>query len=119
MMDDKLLNSLLMNETDVDGALSRLFGDGALYASLVGAFVQDDTMTQLETAIRNREWDDAFTAAHALKGLAGNLGFIPLFHETGELVLLIRGGRISEIGAALKKVEHCYDNLIAVISQNT
>lgn len=117
-MDKKLLKDLLKNETDVDGTLKRLSGDEKLYASLLGSFVHDNTMFDLDSAIKTKSWDDAFTAAHALKGLAGNMGFIPLFHSTGELVMIIRAGRIQEIDSSLNSVKHCYEQIVKAIKDN-
>ena len=115
-MTDQLLKDLAVIETDLDGALYRLSGDEAMYILLLEAFSKDTTMADLDKAIANQSWDDAFTAAHALKGLAGNMGFTPLFHCLGELVILIRTGRIDEIGASYASVKHSYDDIMTVIS---
>lgn len=117
-MDEKLLHDLLNNETDVDGALKRICGNEQLYISLLKDFTEDTTMFDLDAAIKTKSWDDAFTAAHALKGLAGNMGFIPLFHTTGELVLIIRAGRIGEIEPGLDEVKRCYDDITTAIKAN-
>ena len=114
-MDMELLHALTACETDVTGALRRFCGDETLYASCVAAFLEDRTMHALECAVASGDWDDAFTAAHALKGLAGNLGFVPLFHESAELVVLIRTGRIGETAGSLRKVQRCYQELLSAI----
>lgn len=116
-MNAELLNALSSCETDISGALKRLSDDENLYILLLEAFVKDSTMDALENAVAQEDWDSAFTAAHALKGLAGNLGFVPLFHTTGELVLLIRSGRIPEIADSLKHVKRCYVDVSSVIFQ--
>lgn len=74
-------------------------------------------MEQLIASVDNCSWDEAFTAAHALKGLAGNLGFVPLMHATGRLVVLIRGGRTNEIKEAMEGVKSCYRDIIDAIRQ--
>lgn len=114
-MNSQLLYSLVSCETDVDSALRRFCGDEALYVSCLSAFLEDRTIYALDDAIGLHAWDDAFTAAHALKGLAGNMGFIPLFHAVGELVVLIRSGRIGELPASYRQVRSCYDEIVAAI----
>lgn len=114
-MNRKLIHQLEDQEIDVDGALWRLSGNEALYESLLQAFLKDPTLGQLDVAIRTKDWDDAFTAAHALKGLAGNMGFVPLFHNIGELVVVIRAGRIPEISLFFEKVKCSYDAVVQVI----
>ena len=73
-------------------------------------------MGQLENAVKAKDWKDAFIAAHALKGLAGNLGFVPLYHASGELVVLLRAGRVDEVMDVYKQAKHSYDALIDAIS---
>ena len=114
-MDIELLNALISCETDVEGSLRRFSGDESFYSSCVNIFLDDPTMTSLEYAIKKQDWDEAFTAAHALKGLAGNLGFIPLFHETAELVVLIRAGRVRETDDAMRRIKLCYRELVSAI----
>ncbi|HOO60814.1 MAG TPA: Hpt domain-containing protein [Bacillota bacterium] len=118
-MGKALLQRLAQCETDVDGALQRFSEQEALYLEIVRAFPNDETMDQLANAIAVSDWDGAFTAAHALKGLAGNLGFIPLFHEVGSLVMLIRAGREEEIDVVLKRVSRCYQDLVDTINEDT
>lgn len=117
-MDIGLLHCLTLCETDLEGAINRFCGNETLYVSCLTSFLDDPTMDQLEAAIDARAWDDAFTAAHALKGLAGNMGFVPLFHATAELVVLIRAGKLNDISEANKKVGTCYKNIISAIKQN-
>lgn len=117
-MDAELLQSLARCETDVDGALRRLAGNEDIYLSCLDCFLQDQTISELNTAINAKMWDEAFTAAHAMKGMAGNMGFVPLFHATGELVVLIRAGRLREVGEANVKVNHCYNAITSAIRQN-
>lgn len=117
-MNSGLLHGLKLCETDLDGAMRRFMGDEAFYVSCLNTFLEDRTMQALGDAIAQGAWDEAFTAVHALKGLAGNMGFVPLSHAAGELVLLIRAGRIPEINDALRDVQRCYNDVVAVIRKN-
>ncbi len=117
-MNQELLDGLVRGETDVEGALKRICNDEVLYCRLLSSFLGDATMENLGKAIKEESWDEAFTAAHALKGLAGNLGFVPLFHSVGELVVLIRSGKISDVEESYHKIERCYDDIIYIIRDN-
>ncbi len=114
-MNTRLVENLTRCETDLEGAMRRFADDEELYVTCLDAFLQDKTMDELDGAISARLWDEAFTAAHALKGLAGNMGFIPLFHATGELVVLIRAGRMGEIAESGRRVRHCFDDITNAI----
>lgn len=112
------LRALTLRQTDVQGAVNRLCGNEELYIMCLREFMDDPTMSELNRAVSGCAWDEAFTAAHALKGLAGNLGFVPLMHSTGQLVVLIRGGRLSEIGDAMLQVNSSYRDIIDAIRAN-
>ena len=109
--------ALDLREIDVDGALNRLYGDEAVYAACLREFLNDPTVTALTRAIRDQLWDDAFTAAHALKGGAGNMGFVPLMHAAGKLVVVLRGGRTHELPEAMEQVSSSYRDVIDAIHQ--
>ena len=117
-MDAKQKYALALRDTDVPGALRRFGGDEDLYASCLTMFLCDSTMDELNRAIKSRSWDDAFTAAHALKGLAGNLGFIPLMHSIGQLVIMIRGGRTKELDECMTHVNSNYRDITDAIRSN-
>lgn len=117
-MNSKLLNALKSCETDVDGALERFYGDEILYIDFLHAFVKETTMTSLRDAIRDKKWEDAFMAGHALKGVAANLGFIPLFHAVGELVLLLRSGSTDRIEEIYEEIRACYNTIVLAICPN-
>lgn len=117
-MNKQQKQALLLRETDLDGAMRRFCGNEELYISCLKNFLKDQTVAQLAEAINLKRWDDAFTAAHALKGLAGNMGFIPLMHATGMLVVLIRGGREKEIPESMKRLNSCYRDIVDAIKNN-
>lgn len=111
-------NALALRQTDVQGAVNRMGGSEQTYVACLLMFLDDPTVSELNRAIAAKAWDDAFTAAHALKGLAGNMGFIPLMHSTGQLVIVIRGGRTKEIAAYMSQVNSNYRDITDAIREN-
>ena len=107
--------ALFLRETDVTGAMRRFCGDETLYVACLSAFLEDPTMGELNRAVQVQAWDEAFTAAHALKGLAGNMGFVPLMHSLGQLVVLIRGGRTREVDECMVQVNSSYRDITDAI----
>ena len=114
-MTEELRQALLGCDTDLDGALYRFGGDEELYLECLRAFMSDPTMGELRSAMARQSCDEVFTAAHALKGVAGNMGFVNLFHAAAELVILIRKGQINEVDAAYPELLHIYNRLLSVI----
>lgn len=109
--------ALSLQGIDVHGAVHRLYDSEAVYSSFLQAFLEDHTMAELNEAVEDQAWDEAFTSAHAIKGMAGNMGFIPLMHSVGRLVVLIRAGKNAEIGESMEQVNGCYRNTLDSIHQ--
>lgn len=109
--------ALLRCGTDLDGALHRFADDETFYVHCLYSFLADRSMPELEEALDARLWDEAFTAVHALKGLAGNMGFVPLFHAAAELVVLLRSGRLDSLENIYLEVKLCYEDITRVIQQ--
>ncbi|MDD2647995.1 MAG: Hpt domain-containing protein [Eubacteriales bacterium] len=116
-MNNRQRHALALRETDVDGAIKRLGGDEELYAECLTDFLDDKTTEELNIAVEHGVWDEAFTAAHALKGVAGNMGFVPLMHSVGQLLVIIRGGRLKDINESLEQVNSCYRDITDGINQ--
>ena len=100
-MTEMLLQDLRLNEVDVEGALERLSNDMDMYKMILTAFPEDSTMSELK---------------EALKGLAGNLGFTGLFYALGELVIIIRAGKVNDMEESFNSVQEFYDDIIQVIN---
>ena len=79
-------------------------------------FPEEPTMTIFMEAMDKQDWDEAFATAHALKGLTGNLGFVPLYHAVGEIVLLLRANRYDELEPVYEKTRQSYDELVNAIT---
>lgn len=117
-MNAKQQQALAFRDTDINGAVQRCNENEELYVSYLVLFYKDPTMQQLRDAVASGSWDDAFTAAHALKGLAGNLGFIPLMHSVGQLVVMIRSGRVRDAKEQMAQIGICYRSITDAIYEN-
>jgi len=81
------LNSFGANTAE---GLTRCFGNEALYLRLVATIPQDATFERLKQKIAEKDLDGAFEAAHALKGVLGNLALTPLYTPAIEITELLR-----------------------------
>ena len=65
---------------DVDGALSRFLHNETMYVTFLNKFVAGPEMAALKEALRKPDpKSEAQNIAHALNGVAGNLGLDPLY----------------------------------------
>ncbi|GHU44174.1 hypothetical protein FACS1894111_11010 [Clostridia bacterium] len=70
---------------DVDGALKRMMGSEALFLRLMKKFASDTSYEKLKEAIEKQDYEEAYRAAHTLKGASGNLGLNPIMVTAGRI----------------------------------
>lgn len=75
---------------DYDAVLHRLPMPGRIRRFIEG-FLDDPSYAQLCRALDSADLAEAFRAAHALKGVAGNLGFDTLADAAEALIKQLRG----------------------------
>jgi HPt (histidine-containing phosphotransfer) domain-containing protein len=76
---------------DTDKGLAVCMGNEALYLKLVSSVPTEKRFEDLAKAIDEGNLDAAFDAAHALKGVLGNLSLTPLYDKASEITELLRG----------------------------
>lgn len=70
--------------------LERCYGNEALYLRLVKMIPAEENFDNLAAAIQANDLDAAFSAAHALKGVLGNLSLTPMYDLSVEITELLR-----------------------------
>lgn len=100
---------------DVDGTMDRLLNDEELFESCLRSFSKDEGFAGLKCAIEEKDYKAAFEHAHALKGVAGNLGLTPLFQAISELVEALRQDDYSNVDAQYAKIAAEQDKMNALL----
>lgn len=93
--------------SDFDGVLRRL-GNEAIIARVAVKFLNDPSFSDLKSALADGRVQDAFRAAHTLKGVCVNLGFDKLYQCSSELTELLRDGRTDGADQLLAQIEESY-----------
>ena len=75
--------------SDYEGVLERL-GSEAIVKRFALKFLQDPSFAQLKESLAKNDGEEAFRAAHTLKGVCLNLGFDELFEVSAELTEKLR-----------------------------
>ena len=75
---------------NTEEGLARCFGNEALYIKLVATIPTEKNFDKLDGALKDGNLDEAFEAAHALKGALGNLSLTPIYDRTVEITELLR-----------------------------
>ena len=116
-MDDKMIQELRDAGVDMDGASERFMGNMALLERFLKKFLEDKHFDELIEAFGAKDAERAFQAAHALKGVCGNLSFTTLFHITSDVTEYLRTGDMDLAKEKLPDMKEEYEKMVAVISK--
>ena len=84
------IDALRAYGANVDEGLARCFNNEDFYLKLVGMLNKETNFDRLAEALEARDLDAAFEAAHALKGVLGNLSLTPVYDRVSEITELLR-----------------------------
>jgi HPt (histidine-containing phosphotransfer) domain-containing protein len=99
---------------DTAEGLGRCFGNEALYLKLVATIPSESNFKKLKNALGAGNLDDAFLAAHALKGVLGNLSLTPLYTKVVEITDLLRNKTNTNYSALLSDILNKQEELAAL-----
>lgn len=99
---------------DTKTGLERCMGQEAFYIRLTGMILQEANFDNLEQAIAAGNLEDAFSAAHALKGVTGNLALTPLYDPIQEITELLRAKTDMDYTALLEQIRSAKEELAAL-----
>lgn len=74
---------------DYEEVLGRLYSE-ALVKKFVGKFLADQSFSSLESTLKAKNYEEAFRAAHTLKGVSQNLSFTKLYQSSHEITEALR-----------------------------
>lgn len=98
------IDNLQQFGADTREGLGRCMNNEAFYLRLVNMGLTDKNFAGLEEAVRQGDRKSAFEAAHALKGVMGNLSLTPLFESISELTELLRADRDADYPALVARI---------------
>lgn len=118
----KGITSMNINEcyqamgADYEEVFGRLRSE-RLITKFVLKFPGDPSFSQLQSTLEEKNVEEAFRAAHTLKGVAQNLGFTPLYEATATLPEVLRAGNLPEDDNMMNAVAKEYERTVAAIEQ--
>lgn len=89
----------------VDEGLARCMNNEAFYLRMVEKAVKDPAFDSLKNAIESDDLDEAFEAAHRLKGALANLALTPVSEPVEEMVELLRGREEADYSVCIDRIE--------------
>lgn len=122
-MSEVLKQKLKENGADVEGTLHRFMNNDALFLKFILKFKDDQNYALLKKHLDEKNYEEAFKAAHTLKGVSANLGLNPIFDRASAVTELLRGKEASEVDAEKVEeeklaLEKAYKLFIQIIEEN-
>ena len=100
---------------NVNEGIMRLGGDQAAYEEYLYKFPEDGQYKLLCDALLRQDAQAAFLAAHALKGIAGNLSLTKLYGDVSLLVERLRSGGLEGAASLIEQIDKDYAAVIAAL----
>lgn len=115
-MEDLVRQKILDAGVNIDTVMERFMHNEQLLLRFLKKFPQDPNYETLLAAIGEKRYEDAFRAAHTLKGVCGNLSLESLFKNVCEVVELLRSGKGEEAEAELPKLKAEYERVVNILN---
>ena len=106
------LDSLRDFGANVDDGLQRCMGMENFYLEMVELGLSDERFESLGKAIEEKNLDEAFEMAHALKGVIGNLALTPLYDTLCDITEHLRGKEEMDYKPAYDKIMEQRDQVM-------
>lgn len=116
-MDKALFEKLEDMGAEVEDILDRLMGDEELYMEYLMKFPENENIINLRKAVEQRDCDQAMKEVHTLKGVALNLGLLPLVDVCMDMLLDFREGKNEEALAQMDDVDACFTEWVEAIRE--
>ncbi len=102
---------------DAETLLNRFCGNEGLAKRFLLKFPEDKTFASLNAAVEENNTEAVLAGAHALKGIALNLGLDTLGNQASELVNYLRGGQNENVKRMYEALAAEYGRIIKIINE--
>ncbi len=116
-MDDMTIEDLKQYGADTEQGLQRCMNNEAFYLRLVKMAAGDANFDRLFASAGSGMLGEAFEAAPALKGTAGNLALTPIYRPVCEITELLREKTETDYTPLIREIREALDRLRAICGE--
>lgn len=99
-----------------EAGTKRFLGNETTFQKFLGRFLNDKSLEKLKDCLEKKDYENAFVAAHTLKGTCGNLAIDGLYNVVCPLVEALRHNEYNDIDKLIEDVVSEYDIVVEAIS---
>ena len=99
---------------DPKEGLARCMNNEAFFFKMITMAVTNDYFETLGPALEKKDLAGAFEAAHALKGVIGNLALAPIYEPLAEMTELLRAKKEADYISMYRPIKEIRDQLLAL-----
>lgn len=108
------IDNLAQFGVDTKDGVERCMGNEDFYLRLVNLIPGDQNFLKLFQAFEDNNLDAAFEAAHALKGVLGNLSLTPILDPVAEVTELLRSRTQMDYSPYAEKIKGLYEEFVKI-----
>lgn len=116
-MDANFREELIAAGVDIDNTMERFMNNEDLFIKFIFKFLDDDNYEEMLEARNNNQVEEAFSAAHTLKGVTGNLRIKSIYDISIPLVEILRKNTFVGTDEYFEKMDVAYQNVILVLKK--
>ncbi|MBR6343105.1 MAG: Hpt domain-containing protein [Selenomonadaceae bacterium] len=99
---------------DPTDGLTRCMNNEVFFFKMISMAVANDYFDTLGPALEKNDLESAFEAAHALKGVIGNLALKPIYEPLAEMTELLRAKKQADYISMYRPIKEIRDQLLAL-----
>ncbi len=102
---------------NLETGLERFVGNESLFIDFLKKFPYDSSYNKMAAELNKKSCEEAYKAAHTLKGVAGNLSLDRLYKRMIPLVEALRKGKLEEANSLYGAVKESYDEIVEALNR--
>ena len=103
--------------SNANPVIERFGGNAEITKRFIKKFAAEESYENLKKALASNEAEEAFRAAHTLKGICLNLGFAQLTEDVVNITEILRSGKLEGTDKLFSKIQTTYENTVATIKK--
>lgn len=112
----KVCEDLQVTGVNIERVMSRFMGNEMMYINFLKRFTEDKSFEKMQNSFRQGDLEEAFKAAHTLKGLIANLGLDGIMEAVNPITEILRVGSDEGIKELMEQAGKEYNMVLEILA---